>query len=85
MDENEFRAFLHDVATDADLRNQIESNPIPTLAARGITIVASDVPEGGVHLPSSEEILAMIDELAQKFSQGALCESHVGCFLWVSH
>jgi hypothetical protein len=84
MNENEFREFLYEVANNTALRNQIESDPIGTLTARGIPIVASDLPAGGVQLPSKDEIEAKINDLAQKFSQGVLCKSHVACFLWVS-
>jgi hypothetical protein len=78
-------AFLYLVATIPTYRTKLETDPIGTFADLGITLVPSDVPEGGIQLPSNDEILAKLDELSDELSQGGLCYSHIVCFLWLSN
>jgi len=84
MNKEQMRAFLYLVATIPTYRSKLERDPIATLGDLGITLVPTDVPEGGIRLLSNHEILAKLDELSDRLSQGGLCYSHVVCFLWLS-
>ena len=67
MDKDHLRAFLHRVANDQGYRNQLETDPVGTFTAMGLTLDPADIPAGGVVLPPADEIRANLDDLVEKF------------------
>ena len=80
VDNQQIRAFLYRVATDSAYRAQLERDPVGTLTELGFTVGPDDVPAGGIHLPSNEEILAKLEELTDQLQ--ALCLSVIHHFMW---
>ena len=61
MDQKTIRDLLYRIATDPDYRDRLIADPIAVFGAAGIQIDPSDVPPGGIKLPSNEEILRNLD------------------------
>ena len=80
MEREQIRAFLYRVATDPTYRALLESDPVDTLTEAGFTVDPGDVPQGGIHLPSNDEILAKLEELTDQLQ--ALCLSVIHHFMW---
>jgi hypothetical protein len=72
MDRQQLGAFLSRVATDPTYRSQLEADPVGTLAAEGVIVNPNDVPPGGIHLPTNQEILAARDAIV-----GVWCLHHL--------
>jgi hypothetical protein len=69
MDADDIRAFLYKLATDTDYRARFEQDPIGVAAEVGITIDPSEIPPGGVKLPSGAEILGRLDDLVKQLAE----------------
>jgi hypothetical protein len=61
MDQQTIRDLLYRIATDPDFRKRLIADPVGVLGEAGIQINVSDIPPGGVELPSNEEILRNLD------------------------
>lgn len=66
MNEQQARDLLQLIATDPAFRAQLEQDPVNVLAQWGCTIEPSQVPPEGIKLPSNENILSAIDDLAER-------------------
>jgi hypothetical protein len=77
MDADAVAELLDEIAHDATFRAWVESDPVAALASRGITIDPSDIPSGGVSLPSDSDILAHLVTLSQQVMGGCATHIHV--------
>jgi hypothetical protein len=70
MEREQIRSFLYRVATNPAYREQLENDPVGTLAQVGITINETDVPREGsnISLPTNEEILAKLEAMTDVLS-----------------
>jgi hypothetical protein len=84
MDKADIRPFLYRVATDPVYRAQLESDPVGTMAALGVSLdPAKDLPPNGIiALPSNQDILDNLDSLANQFESLA-CAMWDLCLLWL--
>ncbi|WP_147653799.1 NHLP-related RiPP peptide [Vulcaniibacterium gelatinicum] len=60
------RKLLQLLATDDDFRRKFEADPVGLLKAYGIEVDPSQVPPGGVRLPSKEQIARNLDTLSNE-------------------
>lgn len=64
MDTEQIRDFLHRIATEPVYRKELEDDPVGTLAKLGVKVKESDIPAGGITLPTNQEILEKLDAFA---------------------
>lgn len=57
------------LAKDDDFRDAMVNNPLATLSEYGFELSPSDLPEGGVKLPSKEVMAKHLDIIATRFSE----------------
>jgi hypothetical protein len=84
MEKEQIRPFLYRVATDSAYRNQLETNPVDTLAELDVIVDPDDVPPNGIQLPSNEEILATLDDLVAQF-ENLRCENWELWLIWKTY
>ena len=79
MSKEQIQAFLYLVATIPAFRAKLETDPIGFFADLGVALDPNVLPEGGVKVPSNEEILANLDAIADNLYE----EKHFEDFGWI--
>ena len=80
MNKDEIRALLLRIVNEPGYRDLLIADPVQALAQAGITFAQTDVPVGGVKLPSNEDIEAKLDELTNTVESA---KSHITALLYL--
>ena len=81
MEKEQIRAFIYRIATEPGYRAQLEQDPVGTFAEWGITVDHSELPAGGIHLPSNEDLLAALDAFVATALGQQACDAHFVAWL----